>query len=157
MTTMEGEDKKIFYRRRSLIPKQLRTQQLKVKQALRAALIPEMADFRFDVCLECALAGDNERLALYRSRDGKKYAYDVSHIRPFSLLICDWLRETDRCWEDLIQKRCVLAEPHWSDWCSWHRKYSVENGNLFLQPRGLNYRESRVVCPLPSRGEYGPF
>ena len=153
----QGEDKKTFYRRRATISMEVRKAQLKVKQALRAALIPEIADFRFDTCLDAALIGDLERVALYRSRVGKKYAFDVSHVVPLSILIRNWLRETDRCWEDLIQKRCALSEPHSSDWCAWHRRYSVEHGNLFLQPTDLNSREPRVVCPLPSRGEYGPF
>ena len=154
---MLGDNKTLFYRKRAQVPRLIRNQQLKVKRALRAALIPEVVDFRFDQCMDALLAGDKELVALYRLRVGKKYAYDVSHVRPLSMLIPDWLRETDRCWEDLVQRRCGLAEPHLSDWCSWHRRYSAENGNLFLQPRALNNREPRVVCALPSRGAYGPF
>lgn len=156
---MTGEDSTQFYRRRRRIPKALRKKQLIVKAALRRALCQEVYDFRFDQTLDAMIAGDTKRADTYRRRLGRYYAYDVCHVTAFSVLIRDWMVLTNVCWEDCIHPagKSMLVEPHLSNWASWHRRYSREQKNLFLQPRSVNLREPRILCALPSRGPYGPF
>ena len=150
-------DKKQFWAKRRLIPVEARKKQAQLKKAMRAALIPEVWDFRFAATLDAALRGDKERAALYRLREEKgRFAYDVSHLVPVAVLRRNFLLQNDLCCEDVNLVGYGLRAPHLKMWRDFHRRYSEKHKNLFLQPRRRNGRESRAWVPLPSR-LYGSF
>ena len=149
-------DKKQFWAKRRLVPVDARNKQAQLKKAMRAALMPEVWDFRFSQTLDAALRGDKEHAALYRLRENGRFAWDVSHRVPVSVLRRNFLLENNLCCEDLNLVGYGLRAPHLEMWRDFHRRYSAEHKNLFLQPRRQNGREARAWVPLPSR-EHGSF
>ena len=149
-------DKKLFWAKRRLVPVDVRNRQAALKVAMRAALIPEIWDFRFQETLDAALRGDKKHADLYRSREKGRFAWDVSHLVPLAVLRREFLLENNLCWEDVNIVGYGLRAPHLSMWRDFHRQYSDAHKNLFLQPRRRNGREARAWVPLPSR-QFGSF